>query len=92
MTSSAQLAYRFNGFRVDPVRRLLFGADGEPISLKPEMFDTLLYIQRLGSDYASRRALAGGQVVDRKEPRVEGPHNQPTISGARLSTTLKAHQ
>jgi hypothetical protein len=42
MTSSAQLAYRFNGFRVDPIRRLLFGADEEPIPLKPKVFDTLL--------------------------------------------------
>src|SRR4029077_19742933 len=42
-------AYRFNGFRVDPVRRLLFGANGEPIPLKPKVFDTLLYlVQRAG--------------------------------------------
>jgi Tol biopolymer transport system component/DNA-binding winged helix-turn-helix (wHTH) protein len=43
MTPSAQ-AYRFNGFLVDPVRRLLFGADGQPVSLKPKVFDTLLYL------------------------------------------------
>jgi TolB-like protein/DNA-binding winged helix-turn-helix (wHTH) protein len=36
--------YRFSGFTVDPVRRLLFGADGRPIALKPRVFDTLLYL------------------------------------------------
>ena len=56
MTSSAQLAYRFNGFRVDPVRRLLFGADGEPIPLKPKVFDTLLYLVE-----------RAGELVDKQE-------------------------
>jgi len=36
--------YRFNEFTVDPVRRLLFGADGQPIALKPRVFDTLLFL------------------------------------------------
>jgi TolB-like protein/DNA-binding winged helix-turn-helix (wHTH) protein/Flp pilus assembly protein TadD len=36
--------YRFNGFTVDPVRRLLFGPDAQPIALKPRVFDTLLYL------------------------------------------------
>jgi TolB-like protein/DNA-binding winged helix-turn-helix (wHTH) protein len=38
------VTYRFNGFTVDPVRRLLFGPDGEPIALKPRVFDTLLHL------------------------------------------------
>jgi DNA-binding winged helix-turn-helix (wHTH) protein len=42
MTASASVAYRFNGFCVDPVRRLLSRADGEPIPLKPKVFDVLL--------------------------------------------------
>ena len=36
--------YRFNGFTVDPVRRLLYGADGQPIPLKQRVFDTLLFL------------------------------------------------
>ena len=57
MTSSAQLAYRFNGFRVDPVRRLLFGADGEPIPLKPKVFDTLLYLVERPGVLVDKQAL-----------------------------------
>ena len=57
MTSSAQLAYRFNGFRVDPVRRLLFGADGEPIPLKPKVFDTLLYLVERPGELVAKQAL-----------------------------------
>ena len=57
MTSSAQLAYRFNGFRVDPVRRLLFGADGEPIPLKPKVFDTLLYLVERPGELVDKQAL-----------------------------------
>ena len=57
MTSSAQLAYRFNGFRVDPVRRLLFGADGQPIPLKPKVFDTLLYLVERPGELVDKRAL-----------------------------------
>jgi Tol biopolymer transport system component/DNA-binding winged helix-turn-helix (wHTH) protein len=38
------VTYRFSGFSVDPVRRLLFGPDGRPIALKPRVFDTLLFL------------------------------------------------
>jgi DNA-binding winged helix-turn-helix (wHTH) protein/Tol biopolymer transport system component len=38
------LTYRFSGFSVDAVRRLLLGPDGRPIALKPRVFDTLLYL------------------------------------------------
>ena len=57
MTPSAQVAYRFNGFRVDPVRRLLFGADGEPIPLKPKVFDTLLYLVERPGELVDKQAL-----------------------------------
>src|SRR5262245_12983017 len=36
--------YHFDGFVADPVRRLLFGPDGQPIALKPRVFDTLVYL------------------------------------------------
>jgi serine/threonine-protein kinase len=57
MAPSGQVAYRFNGFRVDPVRRLLFGADGEPIPLKPKVFDVLLYLVERSGELVSKRAL-----------------------------------
>jgi eukaryotic-like serine/threonine-protein kinase len=57
MNPSAQMVYRFNGFRVDPVRRLLFGADGEPISLKPKVFDTLLYLIERPGELVGKQAL-----------------------------------
>jgi DNA-binding winged helix-turn-helix (wHTH) protein/dienelactone hydrolase len=38
------VTYRFNGFEVDPLRRVLFGPDGQPIPLKPRVFDTLIYL------------------------------------------------
>jgi eukaryotic-like serine/threonine-protein kinase len=36
--------YEFGGFRLDPLRRVLFGTDGEPVALKSKVFDTLLYL------------------------------------------------
>ncbi|HET7607392.1 MAG TPA: transcriptional regulator, partial [Gammaproteobacteria bacterium] len=38
------VTYRFNGFRIDPIRRILFGPDERSIPLKPRVFDTLLYL------------------------------------------------
>ena len=43
MTEGARL-FEFGGFRLDPARRLLVGRGGEPILLKPKVFDTLLYL------------------------------------------------
>jgi TolB-like protein/DNA-binding winged helix-turn-helix (wHTH) protein len=57
MAVSAQVAYRFNGFRVDPVRRLLFGADGQPIPLKPKVFATLLYLVERPGDLVDKETL-----------------------------------
>jgi TolB-like protein/Tfp pilus assembly protein PilF len=36
--------YEFDGFRVDPGRRLLLGGDGRPLPLTPKAFDTLIYL------------------------------------------------
>ena len=54
---SGVAAYRFNGFRLDPVRRLLFGPDGLPIPLKPRVFATLLFFVERPGELASKEAL-----------------------------------
>ena len=51
------VVYRFSGFRVDPVRRLLFGRDGQPIALKPRVFDTLLYLVEHRGELLDKQAL-----------------------------------
>jgi DNA-binding winged helix-turn-helix (wHTH) protein/formylglycine-generating enzyme required for sulfatase activity len=51
------VTYRFNGFSADPVRRLLFGPDGQPIALKPRVFDTLLYLIEHRGDLLQKQAL-----------------------------------
>jgi len=66
MAVSAQLVYRFNGFRVDPARRLMFGADGQPIPLKPKVFDTLLFLIERRGELVDKQALlegVGGHAV-----------------------------
>jgi TolB-like protein/DNA-binding winged helix-turn-helix (wHTH) protein len=60
MNSSANVGYRFNGFRVDPARRLLFGAHGQPIPLKPKVFDTLLYLVERPGQVVDKQALLEG--------------------------------
>jgi TolB-like protein/DNA-binding winged helix-turn-helix (wHTH) protein len=57
MAVSAQVLYRFNGFHLDPVRRLLFGADGQPIPLKPRVFATLLYLVERRGELVTKEAL-----------------------------------
>ncbi len=42
--AGAQFVFEFGGFRVDPVRRILFGTDGQSVHLKPKAFNTLLYL------------------------------------------------
>jgi TolB-like protein/DNA-binding winged helix-turn-helix (wHTH) protein/Flp pilus assembly protein TadD len=49
--------YRFNGFTVDPVRRLLFDADGEPLALKPRVFDVLLFLLEHRGDLLEKQTL-----------------------------------
>jgi Tol biopolymer transport system component/DNA-binding winged helix-turn-helix (wHTH) protein len=36
--------YEFGGFRLDPRRRVLLRANGQPIALKPKVFDALLHL------------------------------------------------
>jgi Tol biopolymer transport system component/DNA-binding winged helix-turn-helix (wHTH) protein len=57
MIPSPYASYRFSGFRVDPARRLLFGADGQPIPLKPKVFDTLLYLVERAGELVAKQAL-----------------------------------
>ena len=44
MTEPQAHIYEFGDFRVDAARRLLLGRDGQPLSLTPKAFDTLLYL------------------------------------------------
>jgi serine/threonine-protein kinase len=48
--------YKFGEFRVDAAKRLLLRADGEPVSLTPKIFDTLLYLVK-----------HAGKIVDKDE-------------------------
>jgi len=52
-----QVDFEFGGFRMDPVRRMLFGADGQPIHLKPKAFNTLLYLVRHPQEVIDKRTL-----------------------------------
>jgi len=52
-----QVVFEFGGFRMDPVRRMLFGADGQPIHLKPKAFNTLLYLVRHPHEVIDKRVL-----------------------------------
>lgn len=51
------VSYRFSGFRIDPVRRLLFGVDGRPIALKPRVFDALLYLVQHRGELLEKQTL-----------------------------------
>jgi TolB-like protein/DNA-binding winged helix-turn-helix (wHTH) protein/Flp pilus assembly protein TadD len=57
MDEPPHVAYEFDGFRVDPVRRMLIGADGHPIRLKPKVFDTLLYLVEHPHELLDKRTL-----------------------------------
>jgi TolB-like protein/DNA-binding winged helix-turn-helix (wHTH) protein len=60
--------YTFDGFRLDPLRRLLFGPDGQPIALKPKVFDTLLCLVDHAGTVLSKtelmEAVWGNRVVE----------------------------
>lgn len=57
--------YRFEGFRLDAQRRVLYAADGQPIPLTPRLFDTLLYfVERAG------QLLTKEQLMEALWPRV----------------------
>jgi DNA-binding winged helix-turn-helix (wHTH) protein/TolB-like protein/Flp pilus assembly protein TadD len=48
--------YEFEGFRLDPAKRLLIGPDGEPAALMPKAFEILLYLVQ-----------NAGQVIEKEE-------------------------
>ncbi len=60
--------YTFGGFRLDPLRRLLFGSDGQPIALKPKVFETLLYLVEHAGAVLSKTELMekvwGSRIVE----------------------------
>lgn len=64
------MTYRFGGFTVDPVRRLLFGPDGKPISLKSRVFDTLLYLVEHPGELLEKQTL-----LDAVWPRIVEENN-----------------
>jgi eukaryotic-like serine/threonine-protein kinase len=51
------VTYRFNGYRVDPIRRILLGPDERPIPLKPRVFDALLYLVEHRGELLGKQAL-----------------------------------
>src|SRR6516225_981360 len=54
----ARMLYVFDGFRVDPHRRLLFAAGmTDPLRLPPRVFDTLLYLLERPGQVLSKREL-----------------------------------
>jgi TolB-like protein/DNA-binding winged helix-turn-helix (wHTH) protein/Tfp pilus assembly protein PilF len=44
ISQADSIVYEFDNFRIDSGKRLLFNGGGEPISLTPKIFDTLLYL------------------------------------------------
>jgi Tol biopolymer transport system component/DNA-binding winged helix-turn-helix (wHTH) protein len=58
MTSDAHITYAFDGFCLDPRRRLLTCADGTPVQLAGQAFDALLYLVRHAGELVTRAALA----------------------------------
>jgi DNA-binding winged helix-turn-helix (wHTH) protein/tetratricopeptide (TPR) repeat protein len=49
--------YEFGSFQVDAGRRLLLGVDGDPLSLAPKAFETLLYLVRHSQIVIEKEAL-----------------------------------
>jgi TolB-like protein/DNA-binding winged helix-turn-helix (wHTH) protein len=50
-------ALEFEGFRLEPGRRLLVGPDGRPIELQPKAFDTLAVLAERAGELLDRRTL-----------------------------------
>jgi DNA-binding winged helix-turn-helix (wHTH) protein/TolB-like protein len=44
LSSTESIIYEFDSFRIDAGKRLVWNGGGEPISLTPKIFDTLLYL------------------------------------------------
>src|SRR6476469_287250 len=60
MNRESHEVYEFGGFRLDPRRRVLTGADGAPIALKPKVFDTLQYFVEHAGEALDKSTLLGG--------------------------------
>jgi Tol biopolymer transport system component/DNA-binding winged helix-turn-helix (wHTH) protein len=60
MNRDSRAVYEFGGFRLDPRRRVLTGADGAAIALKPKTFDTLLYFVEHAGEELDKGALLAG--------------------------------
>ena len=54
MTAAAQLGSTVSR---GPSRRLMFGVDGQPIPLKPKVFDTLLFLIEHRGELVDKQAL-----------------------------------
>jgi TolB-like protein/DNA-binding winged helix-turn-helix (wHTH) protein/tetratricopeptide (TPR) repeat protein len=57
MAASNRSTFEFGEFRIDPVRRVLCGADGKPIFLKAKAFATLLYLVEHAGELCAKREL-----------------------------------
>lgn len=55
--STSVPVYEFGGFRLDPARRQLRDAAGEPVVLPPRVFDTLLHLVEHRGELIGKRAL-----------------------------------
>jgi len=49
--------YEFDGFRVDPGKRLFYGRDGRPVGLTPKAFDTLMCLLEHSGVVLAKEAL-----------------------------------
>src|SRR5258708_34651137 len=58
MVVTGQVTY-FAGFKLDPLRAELRGADGEPIKLRPKTFDMLLLFAANAGSVVSKQKLMG---------------------------------
>ena len=52
-----QPTYAFEGFRLDAQHRVLSRTNGQPISLAPKVFDTLLYLVERPGQLIGKREL-----------------------------------
>jgi TolB-like protein/DNA-binding winged helix-turn-helix (wHTH) protein len=57
--------YEFGGFRLDPVHRMLFRPDGEPVALMPKVFETLLCLVEHAGTAVSKTELMEAVWGDR---------------------------
>src|SRR5262249_26563569 len=58
--SRPRQVYEFDGYRLDPLRRVLLGRDGSLVRLKPKAFDTLLYLVEHAGEALDKSTLLAG--------------------------------